>query len=30
MGVSEVLAAHSAVGTDWQILSSNNMDPFPE
>ena len=25
-----MLAAHSAVGVDWQILFSNNMDPFPE
>lgn len=30
MRVSEVLAAHSAVAVDWQILSSNNMDPLPE
>ena len=30
MRVTEVLAAHSTVGVDWQILPSNNRDPFPE
>ena len=30
MRVLEVLATHSAVAVDWQILPSNNMDPLPE
>ena len=30
MRVPKVLAAHSTVGVDWQILPSKNMDPLPE
>ena len=30
MGVLEVSATNSAVRVDWQVLSSNNMDPILE
>ena len=28
MGFVEVPAAHTTVGIDWQVLSSNDMDPL--